>query len=56
MPSLYSFKMCNNLKKYLPRKAISEKKNTLYICKTGKTKNKMVKHNSKEKAGKLRTL
>ena len=30
----YYFKLCNNLKIYLPQKAISEKKKTLYICKT----------------------
>ena len=34
MSNVYYFKLCNNLKIYLPQQAISEKKKTLYICKT----------------------
>jgi len=30
----YSFKFCYKLKIFTPKKAISEKKKTLYICKT----------------------
>ena len=35
MSITYSFKLCNNLKNIYSKKAISGKKNTLYICKTG---------------------
>ena len=47
---VYSFKLCNKIKKFFLKKAISEKKNTLYICKAGtrgKEKNKSPKQDGK---------
>ena len=35
---LYSFKLCNNMKNIYNKKAISQDKNTLYICKAGADK------------------
>ena len=43
MSITYSFKLCNNLKKIYSEKAISEDKNTLYICKAGTNKKENLK-------------
>ena len=45
----YSFKLCNNFEKIPLKKAISCDKNTLYICKAGKTKAKTKDGKTKEK-------
>ena len=64
---VYNLKMCYKIKNFSLKQAISKKKNTLYICKTGirvKTKNKKepqskdgkIKQKSKVKADKLKPL